>query len=65
MSKKTKIEQEYENLEKDIRAMADAEVRNIEKKVEKIKKEAEKIGPEIESSLTEKSIKSKNDSTSS
>jgi hypothetical protein len=54
LSKKTKIEQEYENLEKDLHAIADAEVRNIEKKVEKIKKEAEKIGPEIESSLTEK-----------
>jgi hypothetical protein len=54
LSKKTKIEQEYDNLEKDIHTKADAEVRNIEEKVEKIKKEAEKIGQEVESSLTEK-----------
>jgi len=63
MPKKNKIEQEYESLEKDIHLMADNEIKHIEKKVNKIKKEAEKIGEEVESSMTEKSVKSKNSST--
>jgi len=54
MPKKNKIEQECENLEKDIHMMAENEIKNIEKEVEKIKKEAEKIGEEVESSMTEK-----------
>ena len=63
MTKKNKIEQEYESLEKDIHMIADNEIKNIEKEVNKIKKEAEKIGEEVESSMTEKSVKSKNSST--
>jgi hypothetical protein len=43
--------------------MADSEIRNIAKKVQKIKREAEKIGQEVERSMTEKSVKSKNPST--
>jgi predicted NACHT family NTPase len=62
MTKKNKIEQEYERLEKDIHTMADNEIKNIEKEVKKIKKEAEKIGEEVESSMTEKMVKSKNSS---
>ena len=62
MTKKNKIEQEYESLEKDIHMMADNEIKNIEKKLNKIKKEAEKIGEEVESSMIEKSVKSKNSS---
>lgn len=63
MPKKNKIEQEYESLEKDIHMMAEKEIKNIEKAVKKIKKKAEKIGEELESSLTEKSVKSKNSNT--
>jgi hypothetical protein len=63
MTKKNKIEQEYESLEKDIHSMADNEIKNIEKKVESIKKEAEKIGEEVETSMIKKSVKSKNSST--
>jgi predicted NACHT family NTPase len=63
MTKKNKIEQEYERLEKDIHMMADNEIKNIEKEVNKIKKEAEKIGEEVESSMTEKSVKSNNSNT--
>jgi predicted NACHT family NTPase len=62
MTKKNNIEKEYESLEKDIHMMADNEIKNIEKKVNKIKKEAEKIGEEVESSMIEKSVKSKNSS---
>jgi hypothetical protein len=46
MSKENKIEKEYESLKKDIHAMADSEIKNIEQKVQKINKEAEKIGQE-------------------
>ena len=63
MTKENKIEKEYENLQRDIHAMADSEIRNIAKKVQKIKREAEKIGQEVERSMTEKSVKSKNPST--
>jgi archaellum component FlaC len=63
MPKENKIEKEYENLQRDIHAMADSEIRNIAKKVQKIKREAEKIGQEVERSMTEKSVKSKNPST--
>jgi ABC-type uncharacterized transport system substrate-binding protein len=63
MSKENKIEKEYESLKKDIHAMADSEIKNIEKKVQKIKKEAEKMGHEVERSMIEKSVKSKNPST--
>jgi hypothetical protein len=62
MTKKNNIEKEYESLEKDIHMMADNEIKNIEKKLNKIKKEAEKIGEEVESSMIEKSVKSKNSS---
>jgi archaellum component FlaC len=63
MPKENKIEKEYENLQRDIHAMADSEIKNIAKKVQKIKREAEKIGQEVERSMTEKSVKSKNPST--
>jgi hypothetical protein len=63
MLKENRIEKEYENLQRDIHAMADSEIRNIAKKIQKIKKEAEKIGREIERSMIEKSVKSKNPST--
>lgn len=63
VSKENKIEKEYESLKKDVNAMADSEIRNIEKKVQKIKKEAEKIGQEVERSMAEKSVKSKKPST--
>jgi archaellum component FlaC len=63
MSKENKIEKEYESLTKDIHAMADSEIKNIEQKVQKIKKEAEKVGQEVERSMTEKSVKSKSPST--
>jgi predicted nucleic acid-binding Zn-ribbon protein len=63
MPKKNKIEQEYESLEKDIHQMAEKEINNIEKAVKKLEKKAEKIGEEIESQLTEKSVKSKNSNT--
>jgi archaellum component FlaC len=64
MSKKNKIDQEYENLEKGIHKRADNEIKNIEKEVKKLRKEAEKVGVEIESSMAEKSVKSKNSSNS-
>ena len=38
MTKENKIEKEYENLQRDIHAMADSEIRNIAKKEQKIKK---------------------------
>lgn len=63
MKKKTKIEQEYECLEKDIHMMAENEIKNIENEVQKIKEEAEKIGAEVENSMTEKSVKSENSFT--
>jgi acetylornithine deacetylase/succinyl-diaminopimelate desuccinylase-like protein len=59
MPKKSKIEKEYESLEGNIRVIAEKEIEKIEKDVEKVKKEAEKVGEEIESSMTEKSVKSK------
>lgn len=65
MPKKTKIDQEYESLEKDIHKRADNEIKNIEKEVKKLKEEAEKVGLQIEWSMTEKSVKSKESSTSS
>jgi copper chaperone CopZ len=43
--------------------IAENEIKNIEKEVTKIKKETEKIGEEVESSLAEKSVKSKDSST--
>jgi t-SNARE complex subunit (syntaxin) len=63
MPKKNKIELEYESLEKDIHLMAEKEINNIEGAVKKLEKKAEKIGEELESSLTEKSVKSKNSNT--
>jgi hypothetical protein len=63
MSKENRIEKEYESLQRDIHAMADSEIRNIAKKIQRIKREAEKIGREIERSMIEKSVKSKNPST--
>jgi hypothetical protein len=63
MPRKTKIEQEYESLEKDIQVMAEKEIKHIEEVVKKIMKKAEKTGEELESSLTEKSVKSKNSNT--
>jgi DNA repair exonuclease SbcCD ATPase subunit len=64
MPKTNKIEKEYERLEKDIHMMAEKEIKNIENAVKKLREKAEKIGEELESSLTEKSVKSKNSDTS-
>jgi hypothetical protein len=63
MPKKNEIEKEYESLEKDIHLMAEKEINNLEKAVKKLRGKAEKIGEELEKSLTEKSVKSKNSNT--
>lgn len=63
MPKKSEIEKEYESLESNIRVLAEKEIKKIEKEVEKVKKEAEKVGEEIESSMSEKSVKSKKSNT--
>ena len=60
MTKKNKIELEYENFEKNIHVLADNQIRNIEDEVDKIRKEAEKMGEEVDDEITEKSVKSKN-----
>jgi uncharacterized protein (DUF3084 family) len=60
MVKKNKIDQEYESYEKNIHQLADGQIRNIESEVNKIRKEAEKMGEEVENSITEKTVKSKN-----
>jgi len=60
MTKKNKIELEYENFEKNIHVLADNQIRNIEDEVDKIRKEAEKMGEEVDDAITEKSVKSKN-----
>jgi hypothetical protein len=59
MSKKSKIEKEYDSLETSIRKIVEEEMKKIEETVEKNEKEAEKMGEEIESSLKEKKVKSK------
>lgn len=63
MPKKSKMEKEYKSLENNIRMIAEKEIKKIEKEVEEVKKEAEKVGEEIESSITEKSVKSKKSNT--
>ena len=60
MIKKNKIDLEYKTFEKDIHKIAENQIKNIETEVNKIRKEVEEIGKEVDTTINEKSVKSKN-----
>ncbi len=58
MSKKDKLEEDYQNFNQNIERLAAEEIKKINEKVNALKEEARKIGEAVELSLHERETKS-------
>jgi hypothetical protein len=58
MSKKEKLEKDYQNFNLNIERIAEEEIKKIREKANAIKKEASKMGEAVELSLNEEEAKS-------
>ena len=59
MADKDEIEKEYEEFERNIKSMAENEIKRIRKRAEAIKSEAEKVGKEVKNSSPDEGAKEK------
>ncbi len=59
MQERNETMKEYEDIRRNIRKMAEDEIKRIEERVDEIRKEAETIGEELESSLKNEGIANK------
>ena len=57
MSKKDKLEEDYQNFIKNIERMTEEEIKKIRERANALKEEAAKIGEAVELSLNEKETK--------